>query len=69
MSECGSRDAKAEPSGRREPEPGGLTAERRSSEEISRMAQEQGMWTLRQDGILKVLDGKTSVEELLRVIV
>ncbi len=46
-----------------------MTCERRSSEEISRVAEEQGMWTLRQDGILKVLEGKTSVEEILRVIV
>lgn len=46
-----------------------LTAERRSSEEIAAVAREQGMWTLRQDGIEKVLAGKTAVEELLRVIV
>ncbi|MGZ4120647.1 MAG: GspE/PulE family protein [Actinomycetota bacterium] len=46
-----------------------MTVERRSSEDIGRVAQEQGMLTLRQDGILKVLEGKTSVEELFRVIV
>jgi type IV pilus assembly protein PilB len=45
-----------------------MTVERRSSEEIARVAQEQGMLTLRQDGILKVLDGRTSIEELFRVI-
>jgi type IV pilus assembly protein PilB len=46
-----------------------LTTERRSSEEIMRTSQEQGMMTLRQDGILKVLNGQTSIEEILRVIV
>ena len=45
-----------------------MTVERRSSEEIAKVAQEQGMLTLRQDGILKVLDGRTSIEELFRVI-
>ena len=46
-----------------------LTSERRSSEEIGRMAIEQGMLTLRDDGVLKAIDGRTSIEELLRVIV
>ncbi|MFN2642759.1 MAG: GspE/PulE family protein, partial [Actinomycetota bacterium] len=46
-----------------------LTAERRSAEEIGRIAREQGMTTLRADGIAKVLDGKTSLEEIMRVIV
>lgn len=46
-----------------------LTAERRSSEEIARMAREQGMITLREDGIDKVLAGLTSIEEIMRVIV
>jgi len=46
-----------------------MTVERRSSEEIAKVAQEQGMMTLRQDGILKLLAGLTSVEELFRVIV
>jgi len=46
-----------------------MTVERKSSEEIGKVAQEQGMLTLRQDGILKVLEGKTSLEELFRVIV
>ena len=46
-----------------------MTVERKSSEDIGRVAQEQGMLTLRQDGILKVLEGKTSLEELFRVIV
>jgi type IV pilus assembly protein PilB len=46
-----------------------MTVERKSSEDIGRVAQEQGMLTLRQDGILKVLEGRTSLEELFRVIV
>lgn len=46
-----------------------LTVERRSSEDISRTACDQGMMTLRQDGILKVLAGETSIEEIFRVIV
>jgi type IV pilus assembly protein PilB len=46
-----------------------MTVERRSSEDIAKVAQEQGMLTLRQDGILKILAGLTSVEEILRVIV
>ncbi len=37
--------------------------------EIQRVAVEQGMKTLRQDGLEKVKDGTTSMEELLRVIV
>ncbi len=46
-----------------------LTAERRSAEEIGRTAREQGMKTLREDGIEKVLQGATSIEEIMRVIV
>jgi type IV pilus assembly protein PilB len=46
-----------------------MCVERKSSEDIGRVAQEQGMLTLRQDGILKVLEGRTSIEELFRVIV
>jgi type IV pilus assembly protein PilB len=46
-----------------------LTAERRSSEEIGRIARAQGMTTLRDDGLAKVLEGKTSIEEIMRVIV
>jgi type II secretory ATPase GspE/PulE/Tfp pilus assembly ATPase PilB-like protein len=33
------------------------------------MAQSQGMKTLRQAGLLKVLEGTTTVEEVLRVTV
>jgi type IV pilus assembly protein PilB len=46
-----------------------LTAEHRSAEEIGRVARQQGMTTLRDDGIRKVLEGKTSIEEIMRVIV
>ena len=46
-----------------------LIAERRSAEEIGRVAPEQGMRTLRSDGVDKVLAGVTSIEEIMRVIV
>jgi type IV pilus assembly protein PilB len=46
-----------------------LAAERRSAEEIGRVARQQGMRTLREDGIEKVLAGVTSIEEIMRVIV
>jgi type IV pilus assembly protein PilB len=45
-----------------------LTVERASSMTINRMAIEQGMITLRHDGLLKVLAGVTSVEEIFRVV-
>ncbi len=46
-----------------------LTIERKSADEISRVAQAEGMVSLREDGIQKVLAGLTSVEEIGRVIV
>jgi len=46
-----------------------LTVERKSTDEISRVAQAEGMKTLREDGIEKVLQGITSMEEIARVIV
>ena len=46
-----------------------LAVARASTDEIARAAQAQGMSTLRHDGWLKVLQGKTSVEEILRVVV
>ena len=46
-----------------------MIAEHRSSDEIGRVAREQGMRSLRSDGIDKVLAGVTSIEEILRVIV
>jgi type IV pilus assembly protein PilB len=46
-----------------------LTAEHRSAEEIGRTAREQGMRVLREDGVEKILNGMTSIEEIMRVIV
>ncbi len=45
-----------------------LTVERASSADIGRVAREQGMLTLREDGWEKVKRGMTSVEEILRVV-
>jgi type IV pilus assembly protein PilB len=45
-----------------------LTVERVSSEDVRRMALKQGMRSLRDDGILKVLAGVTSIEEVLRIV-
>jgi type IV pilus assembly protein PilB len=41
---------------------------RAAGSEIGRMAQSQGMLTLRQDGWMKVQMGLTSIEEILRVV-
>jgi type IV pilus assembly protein PilB len=46
-----------------------LTVERASSEEIKRVAVSQGMRTLREDGLAKVLLGSTTIEEIGRVVV
>jgi type IV pilus assembly protein PilB len=46
-----------------------LAAEKASSEEIGRMARSQGMRVLRDDGMEKVKQGVTSIEEILRVVV
>jgi type IV pilus assembly protein PilB len=45
-----------------------LTVDRASSADIGRVAREQGMLTLREDGWEKVKRGMTSVEEILRVV-
>jgi len=45
-----------------------LSVSRASSAEIGRLAREQGMITLREDGWAKVKLGLTSVEEILRVV-
>jgi len=45
-----------------------LTVTRASTEEINKVARAQGMTTLREDGWLKVQQGRTSVEEVLRVV-
>jgi len=41
--------------------------ERSAESSISEVAQEQGMLTMEQDGILKVLSGETTIEEITRV--
>jgi type IV pilus assembly protein PilB len=46
-----------------------LTVERKSADEIGRVAAAEGMKSLREDGIDKVVLGMTSVEEIARVIV
>jgi type IV pilus assembly protein PilB len=46
-----------------------LTVERKSADEIGRVAAAEGMKSLREDGIDKVLQGLTSIEEIARVIV
>lgn len=46
-----------------------MVAEHASSEEIGKVALQQGMLSLRQDGMEKVRAGLTSLEEIFRVIV
>jgi type IV pilus assembly protein PilB len=46
-----------------------LAAQRANRDEIARAATEAGMRTLWEDGLDKVLQGKTSIEELGRVVV
>jgi type IV pilus assembly protein PilB len=46
-----------------------LAVERASALAIERVAREQGMLTLRDDGMAKVLAGVTTLEEILRVVV
>lgn len=41
----------------------------KSADEIKKVALRQGMYTLRADGLLKVKEGKTSYEEMIRVVV
>jgi type IV pilus assembly protein PilB len=43
--------------------------ERASTDEIAKLAQAQGMRTLREDGLAKVLMGDTTLEEIARVVV
>jgi type IV pilus assembly protein PilB len=45
-----------------------LTVARASTDDIGRLARSQGMSTLREDGWLKVQQGRTSIEEVLRVV-
>ncbi|KKT87519.1 MAG: Type II secretory pathway, ATPase PulE/tfp pilus assembly pathway, ATPase PilB [Parcubacteria group bacterium GW2011_GWB1_45_10] len=44
-----------------------LILERSSALEIDKAARSEGMITLKQDGYLKVLEGLTTIEEVLRV--
>ena len=46
-----------------------LTVERASAEAIGNVAREQGMAMLRDDGLAKVAEGVTSLEEIFRVVV
>nr|MBA2427619.1 type II/IV secretion system protein [Actinomycetota bacterium] len=46
-----------------------LVVDHASAEDIGRLARDQGMLTLREDGMVKVAAGLTSVEEILRIIV
>jgi type IV pilus assembly protein PilB len=46
-----------------------LIVERKSADEIGRVARAEGMTALRQDGLERVLQGFTSIEEISRVIV
>ncbi len=46
-----------------------LIVERKSADEIGRVAHAEGMSTLREDGLERVLQGLTSIEEISRVIV
>ncbi len=46
-----------------------LTVARSSTDEVARSARSAGMVPLRQDGWLKVAQGETSIEEVLRVVV
>jgi type IV pilus assembly protein PilB len=46
-----------------------LAVERASAAVIGQVAREQGMTTLRDDGLAKVLGGVTTLEEILRVVV
>ena len=45
-----------------------LTVRRSSADEITRAAREGGMSSLREDGWLKVRNGRTTIEEVLRVV-
>ena len=46
---------------------GRLIMERASAVDIEKQAIEEGMITMKQDGYLKVLEGISTIEEVLRV--
>jgi type IV pilus assembly protein PilB len=45
-----------------------LAIARAAATTIEAVAVEQGMWTLKEDGLRKVAAGMTSIQELLRVV-
>lgn len=45
-----------------------LAVARASTDEVTRVAREQGMTSLKHDGWMKVAQGRTSIEEILRVV-
>jgi len=45
----------------------GLVLQTSDSNQINRAARAEGMLSLRQDGIQKVIEGKTTISEVLRV--
>jgi general secretion pathway protein E len=45
-----------------------LVLQRASSSEIKQAAMEEGMRTMQDDGLRKVLDGMTTIEECLRCV-
>ncbi|GII04156.1 GspE/PulE family protein [Planobispora takensis] len=51
------------------PEIEGLTIQRASATEVQRVAEAQGMLSLRTDGLAKAADGQTSIQEVLRVAI
>ena len=44
-----------------------LILERSAASEIDRRAREEGMITMKQDGYMKVIEGVTTIDEVLRV--
>ena len=46
-----------------------MTVARAATDDIMRQAREEGMLTLREDGLMKALDGLTTLEEIGRVVV
>ena len=46
----------------------GLILQRSSTAEVRQLAIEEGMKTMQDDGLRKVLDGLTTIEECLRVV-
>ncbi|GGS74869.1 hypothetical protein GCM10010156_37090 [Planobispora rosea] len=51
------------------PEIEGLTIQRASATEVQRVAEVQGMRSLRMDGLVKAAQGQTSIKEVLRVAI